>query len=144
MLMSGRTRMAIPAELKQRLGNRAREFRREPTRGEALLWQELRAGKRGPRFRRQHPIGPFIVDFYCPEANLVVEIDGPIHETQQERDQAREALLRQRGYQILRIAAIDVEPSMPIVLTTIDMLISPKPPQPSSPSPSAEGEGAGG
>jgi very-short-patch-repair endonuclease len=142
--MSRQTRTANTVRLKQRVAEKAREFRKEPTRSETLLWQELRAGQRGPRFRRQHRIGPFIVDFYCPQANLIVEIDGPIHEAQRERDQVREASLQQRGYRILRISARDVETTMPAVLAIIDTLISPNTAQPNSPSPSAEGEGAGG
>jgi len=58
---------------------KAREFRRSPTLPESLLWQHLRQRPHGLKFRRQHPFGPFIADFYCPAARLVVEVDGGSH-----------------------------------------------------------------
>ncbi|HEY9766381.1 MAG TPA: DUF559 domain-containing protein, partial [Chroococcales cyanobacterium] len=68
-----------------RMTERAREFRKEPTPSESLLWEALRKGRLdGRRFRQQQPIGHFIVDFYCPSEKLVVEVDGPIHEQQTE------------------------------------------------------------
>ena len=68
-------------------------MRREPTVAENRLWQELRGRKLdGLRFRRQHALGRFIVDFYCVSAGLVVELDGPIHEQQQETDRERKAI----------------------------------------------------
>src|SRR3972149_3281483 len=68
----------ISRELRERMVQVAREFRQEPTESEALLWSALRNRKLdGHRFRRQQPIGPFVVGFYCDEAALVVEVDGP-------------------------------------------------------------------
>jgi very-short-patch-repair endonuclease len=63
---------------------RARELRREMTPAEKLLWHELRANKLGVHFRRQKIIAGFIVDFYCHKAALVIEVDGAIHDLQQE------------------------------------------------------------
>ena len=68
---------------------RAKELRREMTPAEKLLWQEVRAKKMGVRFRRQQIIQGFIVDFYCHQAGLVVEVDGDIHDLQQEEDARR-------------------------------------------------------
>src|SRR5215472_2501792 len=76
----------------------AREMRREPTAAESLLWQELRARKLcGIRFRRQHTIGPYVADFYCSEAKLVIEIDGPIHDYSGMDDRVRERYFRDQG-----------------------------------------------
>jgi very-short-patch-repair endonuclease len=73
------------------------------TPAEELLWTQLRNRRlAGLKFRRQHPIGRFIVDFYCHAHRLVVEIDGPVHRLQKERDVARADYLLQRGYQVVR------------------------------------------
>jgi very-short-patch-repair endonuclease len=81
---------------------RAKELRREMTPAERLLWQEVRAKKLGVRFRRQQIIAGFIVDFYCHKAALVVEVDGDIHDLQQEEDARREKALRDMGLRIVR------------------------------------------
>src|SRR5215207_5286645 len=78
---------------------------------EAILWQALR-GKRmtGLRFRRQHPIGPYIIDFFCPTARLAVEVDGATHDDPEQavHDTQRDAWLTQRGVNLLRFPAGDV------------------------------------
>ena len=81
---------------------RAKELRREMTPAEKLLWQQVRAKKLGVRFRRQQVIAGFIVDFYCHKAALVVEVDGDIHDLQQEEDARREKVLREMGLRINR------------------------------------------
>ncbi len=82
----------------------ARSMRHEPTQAEALLWERLR-GKRlgGWKFRRQHPIGRFIVDFYCVELGVVIEVDGPVHDRRVHEDFARQEYLKQRGIRFLRV-----------------------------------------
>ena len=78
---------------------------------EVVLWQALRQGRlAGLRFRRQHPIGPYILDFFCPAAGLAVEVDGVAHDgaDQVRHDERRQAWLAQRGVTTLRIGAIDV------------------------------------
>ncbi|HTV33601.1 MAG TPA: endonuclease domain-containing protein [Methylocella sp.] len=90
---------------------RARELRRAMTLPEVLLWQALRKGRLAAlRFRRQHPIGPYILDFYCPSAHLAVEVDGIAHDTaaQIRHDRNRDAWLARRGIQVLRVVASDV------------------------------------
>jgi len=77
------------------------------------------------RFRRQQPIGPFIVDFYCPTHRLIVEIDGPIHDEQRDRDRERQALLEACGYRFLRVPAADVEHNLPRVREQIIRALSP-------------------
>jgi len=83
--------------------DRARSLRRDQTEAEARLWEALRAGRlEGWKWRRQVPVGPFIVDFLCLEAALVVELDGGIHAERADRDARRDAYLRTRGLQVLR------------------------------------------
>ena len=81
---------------------RAKELRREMTPAEKILWQELRANKLGVHFRRQQVIAGFIVDFYCHKAALVIEVDGDIHDLQQEEDARREKVLSEMGLRIVR------------------------------------------
>src|SRR4051794_22135472 len=82
---------------------RAREMRHEQTPAEQKLWAVVR-GKQlyGHKFRRQHPIGRFIADFYCAEARLVIELDGESHAAQQEYDAIRTAYLQAQGYRVIR------------------------------------------
>lgn len=83
----------------------ARRLRREMTDAEKLLWQYLRRKKLdGHRFRRQHPLGCYILDFYCPAAKLAVELDGEQHysEEGQAKDEERTAWLREQGVRVLR------------------------------------------
>src|SRR5215510_6030759 len=93
----------IPGQrVTQEKQQRARELRREMTPAEKLLWQQVRAKKLGVRFRRQQVIQGFIVDFYCHKAALVVEVDGDIHDLQQEEDARREKVLIEMGLRIIR------------------------------------------
>ena len=103
---------------------RARELRREMTPAEKLLWQEVRAKKLGVRFRRQQIIAGFIVDFYCHKGVLVVEVDGDIHDLQQENDALREKVLREMGLTIVRFRNDNVVKDLPTVVVRIRSLIS--------------------
>ena len=98
---------------------RARTFRKEPTRGEASLWAALRNRTLGVRFYRQKVVGPFIPDFVCERPKFVVEIDGPVHDEQVARDLERQAWLEARGYTVLRVSADDVGNDLPGVLERI-------------------------
>ena len=81
----------------------ARQMRKEPTPAEAELWQCLRGKKvLGFRFRRQHAIERFIVDFYCRKAKLIIEVDGPIHQYTVKEDAARQEFLESKGLALLR------------------------------------------
>ena len=75
---------------------------------EAKLWALLRHSPNRIKFRRQHPVGPYVVDFYCPAAKLVIEIDGMIHDHTVVRDERRDAFIRELGLTVLRIPALDV------------------------------------
>lgn len=87
----------------------AKRMRRTPTDAEARMWWHLRAARFGGlKFRRQQPIGRYIVDFVCFERKLVVEIDGSQHLADGERDHARTAWLESQGYTVLRFWNDDV------------------------------------
>jgi very-short-patch-repair endonuclease len=90
------------------------------TPAEQALWQYLRDRRlEGLKFRRQHPLGPFITDFCCPEHRLIIEVDGWIHQYQQAYDQARTEVLQQYGYRVLRFSNAMVLEDMAAVLETI-------------------------
>ena len=99
----------------------ARKLRREMSLPEVLLWEQLRAGKLGTKFRRQHPIGPYIADFYSPSAKLVIEVDGEANDRggRPQRDNTRDAAMQGAGLNVLRIAAVDVLKNMDAVLESI-------------------------
>ena len=86
----------------------ARRLRRELSLPEKLLWVRLRGAD--IRFRRQHPVGSYILDFYCPAARLAIEVDGFVHDTgdRPRRDEARTSWLRDEGIEVLRIPAKEV------------------------------------
>ncbi|MDE2747484.1 MAG: endonuclease domain-containing protein [Chloroflexota bacterium] len=100
---STHTDSAIYGDIK----SKALAMRRRPTRAENALWQYLRGKRmRGFRFRRQQPIDRFIVDFYCRQAQLVVEVDGPSHHSTEaaEYDEQRTRFLNELGLSLLRLA----------------------------------------
>ena len=89
---------------------KARQLRKTMSKPEIMLWQQLRKKPLGIKFRRQHPIGSYIVDFYCPSAKLAIEVDGMAHDMgdRPERDERREWDLFGIGVEVIRIAAQDV------------------------------------
>jgi very-short-patch-repair endonuclease len=84
-----------------------------------LLWQKLRNRQLGADFRRQHPAGSFILDFYCPALRLAIELDGGQHANESKRDQERDAWLAQRGVTVLRFWNSDVTDNLGGVLEAI-------------------------
>jgi 5-methyltetrahydrofolate--homocysteine methyltransferase len=110
----------------------ARSMRKEPTKAERVLWNGLRKSSLEATFRRQHPIGPYIVDFICVEANLVIELDGDVHAGPQQmaHDRSRQLYLESRGYRVIRFLNSDVFGNMESVLQTIAThLVLPPPSQ---------------
>src|SRR5688572_29399441 len=98
-------RLQPSKETREQNLERARRMRRYPTTAEGFLWKLLRTKLlEGSKFRRQHRLGPFILDFYCPAARLVVELDGSVHgeERQQAWDARRTHELEVRGIRVLR------------------------------------------
>ncbi len=110
----------IPPDLKRKMYGLARELRQRATFAEGLLWQAIRSRRLdGRKFRRQVPIGVFVVDFYCASERLVVEVDGPIHECQQEADQLRQELIEALGIRFVRLQNHEVEDNLPSALEKI-------------------------
>lgn len=98
----------------------AREMRKEPTPAELRLWRALRDRQvAGMKFRRQHAVGRFVLDFYCAEARLCIEVDGEIHEAQTERDEERTARLATAGIGVLRFRNDEVLTDLASVLPRI-------------------------
>ena len=128
----------------------AKEQRSEMTRAEALVWEQVRAGRfQGHKFKRQVPITPYIVDFLCPAARLVVELDGPPHDNPERRarDAERDAWLEGQGFTVLRFPNDLILGGLPIAMARLgDVLRAQLGPSPASlrsaPSP-AEGGGLG-
>ncbi len=104
---------------------RAFELRRNMTPAEQLLWDKLK-GKQilGVRFRRQHPISTYIVDFYCHAAKLVIELDGKIHLAKRESDRKRTNEIEALGIQIIRFDNEDVEKDLDAVVAKITDMIN--------------------
>ena len=104
---------------------RAKELRRDMTPAEKILWQELRANKLGVHFRRQQVTAGFIVDFYCYKAGLVIEVDGDIHDLQQEEDARREKVLREMRLRVVRFGNDEVvrDASRSVVMEKIRQLV---------------------
>jgi very-short-patch-repair endonuclease len=101
---------------------RARALRRSLSLPEVILWQALRGRRLGDaRFRRQHPVGPYILDFYCDAVRLAVEVDGSGHEhpDQARHDARRTEWLNLRGIAVHRIPARDVLGNLEGVLASL-------------------------
>lgn len=107
----------------------ARRLRKTMTLSEIALWTALR-GKRleGLRFRRQHPLGPYVVDFYCAAHRLAVEVDGAVHlsEAGAERDSARDLWISRQGVRVVRIPGElvlgDVDAALRIISEAVGVL----------------------
>ena len=101
---------------------KARALRRRMTPPEMRLWGCLRGGRlAGLKFRRQHPIGPFILDFYCPAARLAIEVDGQSHDhpDRADHDRRRTLWLHAQGLKVIRLAAEDVRVELDSVLAFV-------------------------
>lgn len=105
--------------------SRAREMRQPQTPAEATVWQNLRNRNLKYKFRRQHPIDRFIIDFYCAEAKLLIEIDGESHlqKEQIEYDAARTEYLEDLGYKVIRFTNNDVRYSIHAVIDEIVQVV---------------------
>ena len=106
----------------------ARQLRRDQTLAEVNLWLALRSHQfEGIHFRRQHPIGNFIVDFSAPSVKLIIEVDGAQHLDQQEYDAERTAFLESKGYRVLRFWNDDLMGDLDGVLLRILEEVNEKP-----------------
>ncbi len=97
----------------------ARDQRRKMTAAERKLWQAIRGTRLGLKFRRQHPIGDFVLDFYCESERLAVEVDGDCHEQQREYDQWRDEELARLGIRVVRIPSDQIITDLPSALALI-------------------------
>jgi very-short-patch-repair endonuclease len=107
----------------------AKSLRKNLTNAETILWSRLR---RHPlfKFRRQHPIGPYVADFACVAARLVVEVDGATHssDTELRHDATRDAFMRRNGWRVLRVWNGDIYKTLSNVLDYIDAAVAVPPP----------------
>ncbi len=115
----------------------ARELRGNATDAERVLWRRLLSDQLGARFRRQHPLGPYVLDFACVAQRMVIEVDGGQHNGSA-HDAARDAWLSSKGWHVLRFWNNDVMNNIDGVLTVIVQALAEPPPQPSP----LQGEGA--
>ena len=113
-----------PYTLWTKLKPLAREMRHEPTQAEDLLWQRLRNRQvQHAKFRRQHAIDRFLVDFYCAEASLVIEVDGEIHQFTPEEDAIRQEFLESQGLKVMRFPNNAVLEQTEEVIQKIDQFL---------------------
>ena len=120
----------------------AKQLRTQLTDCERLLWRQLRNRQLvGFKFRRQHPCPPYVLDFYCADLMLVVELDGGQHyeEAGRERDRVRTDFLQRKGLDVLRFSNLDVLQNLDGVLAEIIRWIEARPPHP---NPLPEGRGS--
>jgi very-short-patch-repair endonuclease len=124
---------------------RARTLRRTLSLHEGLLWRHLRTRPADLKFRRQHPVGPYVLDFFCREAAVAIEVDGMAHEMGDnfERDRRRDEWLAGKGIRTLRIPAAEIlgdfEGAVALILTVCAER-APPPRFARSPSPAKAGE----
>ena len=114
----------LPPHIKQF----SRTLRSEMTDAEAYLWRHLRARQlHGLKFRRQHPVGNFILDFACIEAKLAIEIDGGQHHVLQHEDTQRSLILEAHGWKVLRFWNNEVLQNISGVVAMIERVLAPPP-----------------
>ncbi|MEI6327077.1 MAG: endonuclease domain-containing protein [Candidatus Roizmanbacteria bacterium] len=105
------------------LKEKAKYLRSHMTPAEVYLWKYLKSHPLGCDFHRQKPIGAYIVDFYCPELSLVIEIDGGTHFLKSDRDQKREKELVSLGLSVLHFTELETMRSINVVTTAIEQTI---------------------
>jgi len=126
----------------QRSRQFAKRLRQDMTEAERVLWSALRKRSlNGFKFRRQHPIGPYIADFACISERLVVEVDGVTHWTpaELEHDAQRSAFLERNGWRVLRVTNLDVFDNLDGVWLAIAQRLPPPAPQGAPASPASGG-----
>jgi len=140
--------LTADARIASKLQKYARDNRKDPTEAEDRLWQAIRGNATGERIRRQHVIDRFIVDFVSLPKQLVIEVDGGIHEEQGAEDQARTERLNELGFEVVRFSNEEVLTNLPNVLSRIRSALNARPDftQRDVPDelPPLHGKGAGG
>lgn len=102
----------------------AKQMRRQPTISERKLWSALRNSQLGCKFRRQHPLFSYVVDFYCHQKRLIIEVDGPVHDQQVSYDQSRDKFFSTFGYRTLRFKNEEVDQCLDDVILRIGKTLS--------------------
>jgi len=123
------------------LVNLAKKLRNNLTLGEIALWREIKGKKMGVRFSRQIPIDRYILDFYCKDLQLAIEVDGSIHfeEGHEEKDNQRQTRLASLGVTVIRFSDTDVKNNLSYILAELKVQIESLKPKTPTPSPSQEG-----
>jgi len=105
----------------EKLKDRRRELRKRSTKTEEILWSKIRNNKLRCKFKRQHSIGGYILDFYCSEHKLIIEIDGATHNTQEAReyDKIRDEYFSELGYRTIRFLNSEIQNKLEEVLIKI-------------------------
>jgi len=105
---------------------RAEELRKNPTHEEFLLWQYLKANKMGVRFKRQHPISMYIADFYCHELQIVIEVDGSVHNLKEvkESDAIREDDIKSFGIKVIRFTNSEIRNNIEGVIKELESILN--------------------
>jgi cyclase len=100
----------------------AKDLRRNMTHAERILWMHIKAGIKGCKVRRQHPIGIYVADFYCHKLKLIIEVDGQIHNKKEtkEYDAERQTNLENKGYNVLRFSNNEITKDIESVLAKIE------------------------
>ena len=119
----------------------AKKLRNNMTHGEIALWREIKGKKLGVRFSRQIPIDRYIVDFYCKDIRLAIEVDGSIHfeEGQEQKDKQRQTRLESLGVSVIRFSDIDIKNNLSFILEELNVQIENRKPKTPTPNPSQEG-----
>jgi very-short-patch-repair endonuclease len=110
----------------EKLKDRRRKLRQTETEEENILWLELRNNKIGHKFKRQHSIGGYILDFYCSKLKLIIELDGPIHQRKEnkEYDKVRDGYFSDLGYTTIRFLNSDIRNNLVDVLHKIKSFLT--------------------
>lgn len=104
----------------------ARELRRQQTHAETILWGYLKTKPSGYKFRRQHPLGIYIVDFYCHKLKLVIEADGSIHDVKEikEHDRERQSAIEKSNIKVIRFTNDQILNELETVIEEIQNLFN--------------------
>ncbi len=142
----GRERVSMPRKIpkaRKRMIARGRRLRRESTFPERLLWGRLRNHRcAGLKFRRQHAVGPYVVDFFCASERIVVELDGRSHDDRGPQDRERQDYLERQGLSVMRFSNDRLLADLDGVVEAIAAACPAAPPSPGpSGRPLPEGEG---
>ncbi len=133
--------MASMVGNKNKMRGFARDLRQQATNAEQRLWQRLRNRQiLNAKFRRQHPIPPYVVDFVCLDKKLVIEADGGQHLDQREHDEKRTAFLEARGFRVLRFWNDEILEQMDVVLGVVFRALEEAPAPHPDPLPTGERE----